>query len=180
VHPELDEDHPLGREGLLELHDLLVGARPLLLGGELLDPLHEHASVPGAVEHGHASPARQHGPEPPEEVVALLVVGGRGELRHTDVAGVERGDQALDRSALPRRVPALEDDAQRRPEPGLADLPTQHQAQVQQAPRRGLQPGRLLTLRHPDGEVDLGQPAHRMPRAGPAARTNHDVLTCVL
>ena len=34
-----------------------VGTRPLLLGGEALDPLDEHAAVPRAVEHGHPAPA---------------------------------------------------------------------------------------------------------------------------
>ena len=36
----------------------LVRPAPLLLGGEALDPLDEHPAVPGAVEHGHAAPAR--------------------------------------------------------------------------------------------------------------------------
>ena len=34
----------------LELVDLGVGAHPLLLGGESLDALHQHASVPAAIE----------------------------------------------------------------------------------------------------------------------------------
>ena len=48
--------------------------------------------------------------------MALLVVGRRGELDDADVAGVERRDQPLDRAALAGGVPALEDDADRRPE----------------------------------------------------------------
>ena len=93
----------------LELVDLVVGARPLRLGGELLDALDEHAPVPRAVEHRHAAPARERGPEAPQEVVALLVVGRRRELHDAHVARVERGDEALDRAALAARVPALEE-----------------------------------------------------------------------
>ena len=94
--------------------DLLVRPRPLLLRGVALDPLDEHPAVPGAVQDREAAPARQHRPEPPEEVVALLVVRRGGELRHPHVPRVQRLDQALDRAALPGGVPALEDHAQRR------------------------------------------------------------------
>ena len=40
--------------------------------------------------------------------MALLVVGRRGEGRDAHVAGIEVGDEPLDRAALARRVPALE------------------------------------------------------------------------
>ena len=56
----------------------------------------------------------QRGAEAPQEVMALLVEGRRGELRHAHVARVELGHQALDRAALARRVPALEQHAHRR------------------------------------------------------------------
>ena len=98
----------LAPEGALEVHDLGVGARPLLGGRKALHPLHQHAPVPGAVEHGHATPPGKRRPEAPEEVVALLVRRGRRELGHMHVARIELLDQALERSALPRGVPALE------------------------------------------------------------------------
>src|SRR5207237_3994883 len=97
-----------------ELDDLLVRARPLLLAGEPLDPFDEHPAVPGPVEHGHAAPTRQRGPEAPEEVVSLGVGRRRRELSHAYVPGVEAGHQPLDRPALARSVPTLEQDAERR------------------------------------------------------------------
>ena len=55
--------------------------------------------------------------------MALLVVRRRRVRLHADVAQVELAEQALDRAALARRVPALEHDAQRRPEPPVAGQP---------------------------------------------------------
>src|SRR5438093_1125416 len=74
VHPELDQDHPLGDERLLELDDLVVRAHPLLFGGEPLDAFDQYPPVPRPVEDGHPAPTRQHRPETPQEVVPLLVV----------------------------------------------------------------------------------------------------------
>jgi hypothetical protein len=56
-----------------------------------------------------------------QEMVAALVLVGRGELGDTDVAGVEGGDEAPDGAALARRVPALEEHAQGRAELAAAD-----------------------------------------------------------
>src|SRR6185437_9128146 len=55
------------------------------------------------------------------------------EGSHVHVAGVERLDQALDGTALARRVPALEHDADRRSQLALVELATVDQPQVQQA-----------------------------------------------
>src|SRR5262249_54454573 len=57
VQPALDEDHALLPQRALERVDLLVGAAPVLLRRQLLDALDQHPAVPGAVEHGHATPA---------------------------------------------------------------------------------------------------------------------------
>src|SRR5206468_162297 len=46
VHPELDDDHPLGRQRALEARDLVVGPGPLLLGGKAFHALDENAAVP--------------------------------------------------------------------------------------------------------------------------------------
>ena len=110
VQPELDDQHALGGQRALEAGDLVVGAAPLLLGREALHPLDQHPPVPGAVEHGHAAPAGQRRREAPEEVVALLVGRRRRERGHAHVAVVELRGEALDRAALARRVPALEQD----------------------------------------------------------------------
>src|SRR5438309_2327076 len=42
VQEELDQDHPLEHERALEADDLVVGALPLLLGGEALHSLDQH------------------------------------------------------------------------------------------------------------------------------------------
>ena len=54
VQPELDQDHPLVGEGVLEGVDLVVGAQPLLAGGELLDPLDQS---PARTRSGRRSPS---------------------------------------------------------------------------------------------------------------------------
>ena len=102
---------PSATSDALEVVDLVVGALPLLLGGELLDPLDEHAPVPRAVVDGHPAPARQRGPEAP------AASGGASRrrsaprtARRARDAGRAR-DEALDRAALAARVPALEDHA---------------------------------------------------------------------
>jgi hypothetical protein len=174
VHPELDQDRALGGEGGLEVDDLLVRPLPRLLGGEPLDPLDQHPAVPGAVQHGHATPAGQHRPEPPQEVVPLLVVGGGGELGDPHVPGVQLADEALDRPALPGGVPALEQHAQRRTELPPADLSAEQQAQVDQSLLGLLELLLGLLLRQADREVDVVEPAHgqSLPLRGPMRSTD--------
>ncbi len=134
---------------MFEVVDLLVGPSPLDLGSEILDPLHQDAAVPAAVEYGHASPSGEWRPEPPEKVVPELV-GCRGsEGRDVNVPGVERLDEPLDRTALARGVPALEDDAHRRPELAVIQLAAVDQAKVQQAALRLSYPLPFLVLREP-------------------------------
>ena len=120
MQPELHDDHALGGERALEAGDLVVGAAPLLLGGEALDALDEDAAVPRPVEDGHPAPAGQRGPEAMQEVVALLVERRRGELGDADVTGVHPRDEPLDRAALAGRVPTLEEDQTRWPEAAVA------------------------------------------------------------
>ena len=133
MQPELDDDHALRRERALEAGDLVVGAAPLLLGGEALDALDEDAAVPRPIEDGHPTPAGQRGAESVQEVVALLVEGGRGELRDPDVSGVHPADEPLDRSALAGRVPPLEEDQDRWAQAPVALQSTEAQAQREQA-----------------------------------------------
>src|SRR3954451_2493023 len=113
MHPELHQDGAFGGQHLLELADLAVGTLPLLRRRELLDALDEYAAVPAAVEHDHPAPPRQLRPEPPQKVVALLVVRRCGELRDPYVSRVERSHQPLDAAALAGRVPAFEQNTQR-------------------------------------------------------------------
>jgi len=69
--------------------------------------------------------------------MALLVVGGRCELRDADVSRVEHRDEALDRAALARGVPPLEEDADRRPQTAVAGEPGEVKPELEQAPLRG-------------------------------------------
>jgi hypothetical protein len=164
VHPELDQDRALGRQRRLEVDDLAVRPAPGLLGGEALDPLDEHPAVPGAVEDGHAAPAREHRPEAPEEVVPLLVVRRRRELRHPRVPRVELVDQPLDGAALAGGVPALEQHQQRRADLAAADLTAEQQPQVHQS-FLGLRQLLLgVLLRQVPAEVHLRQAAHAPSR----------------
>ena len=46
------------------------------------------------------------------------LIGARGaELRHPDMAGIQRADQPSDTAALAGRVPALKQNAEGRPQP---------------------------------------------------------------
>ncbi len=72
--------------------------------------------------------------------MALLAIGGRRELRHLEVPGIELRGQAPDRAALAGRVPALEQDQQRRPDLAVADQSRALQSQSQQALLGALEP----------------------------------------
>src|SRR4029077_1711835 len=67
VQPQLDDDDAFEGVGPLELDDLLVGPTPLLVGRESLDAFDEHAPVPTAIEHRHATEARHVRIEAPKE-----------------------------------------------------------------------------------------------------------------
>ena len=109
------------------------------------------------------------GPEAPEEVVALLVVRRRSEGRDAHVAGVEVGDEPLDRTALARRVPALEHRAHGRPERAVADEAAAREAQLQEAPAALLEPRLLLLPAESQREVELVQPPHQAAPSAPVA-----------
>ena len=64
-------------ELLLEVVDLAVGAHPVGLGAEPLDPLDQHAAVPGAVEDGEPPVPREVAPEAPEVGLRALLLGRR-------------------------------------------------------------------------------------------------------
>jgi hypothetical protein len=180
VQPELDDDHALVGQRPLEVDDLPVGTPPLLFSGEPLDPLHQDAAVPGPVKHRHAAPAGQHRPEPPQEVVAFLVVTGRAELGDPDVPRVKRRDQPLDRASLAGGVPPLEDHADRRADLRFVpDLAAQHQPQLQQPVLSRSQPGRFLLRAELEAEIQsreraaladvaLANHAPRLPHTPPA------------
>ena len=158
VHPELDHDHALFGQRVLEVVDLVVGPTPLHLGGQPLHPLDQHPSVPAAVEDRHAAPAGQRRPEAPQEMVAQLVVRGGGEGGDVDVTWIERLDQALDGATLAGGVPPLEDDADRRTQFPSAQLATDDQPQMQQPELGRVQALFLVVFREASGEIHILQP----------------------
>ncbi len=101
----------------LELVDLSVGPLPLLLGGESLDPLHEHAPVPAPIEDRDAAGPGQLSPESPEVMASLFFVRRSGHLDHLVVASVQGARQHAARPTLARRVPPLQDDNRGPPHP---------------------------------------------------------------
>ena len=167
VHPELDEDGALHDQHRLELADLGVGPLPRVVVGVPLDAFDQHPAVPGAVEDGHATPAGQLRPEPPQPVVPQLVLRGRRERAHADVARIELPDEPLDRSALAGSVPALEDDAHRRAELAVPDETAEPQPQGQQPALLLLEPLLRLLLRQRQRHVELIESSH--PGSPPAS-----------
>src|ERR1700676_622186 len=53
LQPELDDNRIAGGELFLELVDLVVGTHPLVDSAIALDPLDQHAPVPGAIENNN-------------------------------------------------------------------------------------------------------------------------------
>ena len=90
----------------------------------------------------------------------LLVVRGGRELGDPDVPRVELRDQPLDRPALARGVPPLEQHAQRRSELLRADLAAQQQPQVHQSLLRRLELPLPVLLGQAQRQIDVVQPAH--------------------
>ena len=65
---QLDDAHAVVGQRALELVDLAVGALPFVLAAETLDPLDQHAAVPGAVEDRPVARRRAaRVPEAPED-----------------------------------------------------------------------------------------------------------------
>jgi hypothetical protein len=141
----------------LEPDDRVVRALPLLRRRESLDPLHQHAPVPGAVEHGHAAESRKRRPEAPQKVMALLALRWRGVRRHMHMARVERLDQPPQGSSLAGGVPALEHHRERRSEPTLVagELAAQRQPERRQPRLRRVEPLRVLLLGERQRQVEL-------------------------
>ena len=65
--------------------------------------------------------------------MAFFSLGGGGVGLNAHVTWVQAGHQTLDSAPFARRVPALEDDRQGRAEPAIADKPSRHQAELEQA-----------------------------------------------
>ena len=109
VEEEL-HDHGAARgEHGFELVDLVIGAAPFRLAAEALDPLDEDPAVPAPVEDRDFARGGQPVPEAPEVMMRLLLGRRRGDRPNLVAARIHLGGDALDRPALPGRVPALAD-----------------------------------------------------------------------
>ncbi len=96
------------------------------------------------------------------------------------MARVELGDEALDRTALPSCVPALEDDAERRPELALADLASERQPELGEPGLSSLEPFLLLLLREVLGEIYFCEAAHlRTSGIGPSPLSARKPATAI-
>ena len=87
--------------------DLIIGALPVVLRAEALQPLDHDASVPGAVKNADVAAAGQTRPEAPEILAVFLVRLRRGDGHYVEAARVQRLGDAADIAALARGVPAL-------------------------------------------------------------------------
>jgi hypothetical protein len=109
VQPEFQQHDAAFHQLRFEIVDLGIGALPFAGAGEALDPLYQHPPVPTAVINGDPAGARQVPPESPEVIMRGFFVGGRSDLDHLIVAGIQRGGDAANAAALARGVPALKD-----------------------------------------------------------------------
>jgi hypothetical protein len=76
------------------------------------------------------------------------------------VPRVERRDEPLDRAALARCVPSLEQRAYRRPEPALAKQAAHDEAQLDESRLQLGQPLLRLRLGEAEAEIDVVESAH--------------------
>ena len=141
--PVLDEDdarpeeHGLERRGRPQ--ELLV----LLVGAEAHDPLDAGPVVPAAVEEHDLAGRRQLGDVALEVPLRPLAVGRLGQRDHPHDARVGPVDDPLDRAALARGVPALEEHAD--PE-ALVDDPL---LELDQLPLESLEVALVVRLAQP-------------------------------
>src|SRR5262249_3789521 len=118
--PELGEDQAVARQVFLEIVDLAIGAKPVVLLGEALNALDQHAAIPGSVEDRDMAAARNLAPEPPEIGMRALLVGRRRDRHDAEEPRVEPADYAPDRPALAGGVGSLKHDDSRAPPEALA------------------------------------------------------------
>ena len=97
----------------LEVVDLLKSILPDRCGHELLDANDEHILVVRAVEDADAALARGGGVDPPQEVVAELLLGRHAERRHPRPLRVEGGPDLANQAVLAAPIQCLEHDEQR-------------------------------------------------------------------
>ena len=110
---EFDENGAVINERSLHLVDLGIGTLPLGVRGKSLDPLHQHASVPGAVKDGDFSIGGKAVPESPEVVMAILLRRGLLGRINAYKTGIKKLQRPLDGTALTGGIRALDHDDDR-------------------------------------------------------------------
>ena len=113
VQPVLHHDPTVLGELPLEIVDLPECPPPVVLAAKALDPFHQNAAIPGAVEDRHAAVRRDLPPKPPEVVGLFLLGRGLGDRNHRVVARVDGARQPANRPAFAGGVPTLEDEHDR-------------------------------------------------------------------
>ncbi len=88
LNPEFDEERAAVLEIGFKFVDFPIGAFPVRLAAEALNPLHEDAAIPGAIEDCNVAALREPLIEAPEEVAALFFGCGTRNRQHSIAAGV--------------------------------------------------------------------------------------------
>ena len=118
--------------------------------------------------HRHAAPAGQRGPEAPEEVVALLVVGRRGEGATRTWRGSRSATSRLIAPPLPD-ASQPSNTAHTAARACRAGKAAAREAQLQEALAALLEPCVLLLAAEPQREVELVEPPHQAAPSAPVA-----------
>jgi hypothetical protein len=108
--PELDQDDPVPGQHALELGRLAQELHDLIRAAEAHHPLHAGPVVPGTVKHGDLARRGQMGYVALQVPLGLLALGRLVQGHDVRAARVQVLGEPLDRAALARRVPSLEQD----------------------------------------------------------------------
>ena len=119
VQEELHDDDAVLGQQLLEPVDLVVAARPHVLGHQLAHARDQHVLVVRSVEDGDVSSRRHGAVHAPQEIVVRLLRRGRLERRHAAALRIEAPHDVTNRSIFTRGVHPLEHDEQRAPVLGV-------------------------------------------------------------
>src|SRR5262249_38902797 len=107
VQKQLHETNTRVDQQALKLVDLAISAPPLLAGRETLYPLHQHAAIPGPVEHNNLPLLRQASPKALKIVLGTLVFVRCADRMDLETAWIKGPAKAANHSSLSRGVPSL-------------------------------------------------------------------------
>ena len=106
--PELDQDDVVAHQLGFKIIDLAIGAHPVGPGAETLDPLNQHATIPGSIKNRDSFASRNMAPKPPEVRLGALLLGRGGDRNHVVIARVQRAGDAADGAAFASGIVAFE------------------------------------------------------------------------